>query len=87
MATSHFYHEATERRWRSIYKAKCCWRIPTGGLQLKLLRLLHNFQKVCSLYYDITMKSCCSNPVAYAGGRTPIHLLLRNNKMSISANI
>ena len=33
---------ATERRWRSIYKAKCCWRLSVCGLQLKLLRLLQN---------------------------------------------
>ena len=31
---------ATERRWRSICKARCCWRLSTCGLQLKLLRLL-----------------------------------------------
>ena len=33
---------ATERRWRSTYKAKCCWWLSTHGLKLKLLRLLHN---------------------------------------------
>ena len=32
---------ATEGRWRSIYKARCCWRLSPCGLQMKLLRLLH----------------------------------------------
>ena len=31
-----------ERRWRSIYEARRCERLSTCGLQLKLLRLLHN---------------------------------------------
>ena len=30
----------TERSWRSIYKAKYCWRLSVCGLWLKLLRLL-----------------------------------------------
>ena len=33
---------ATQRRWRSIYKVRCCWRLSACGLQLKLLRLLHS---------------------------------------------
>ena len=33
---------ATDRRWRSIYKARCCWRLSVCGLQLKLLRLLYS---------------------------------------------
>ena len=33
---------ATERRWRSIYKARRCWRLSPCCLQLKLLRLLHS---------------------------------------------
>ena len=33
---------ATEGKWRSIYKAWCCWQLSACGLQLKLLRLLHS---------------------------------------------
>ena len=33
---------ATERRRRSIYKARCCWQLSACGLWLELLRLLHN---------------------------------------------
>ena len=28
---------ATKRRWQSIYKARCCWRLSACSLLLKLL--------------------------------------------------
>ena len=32
---------ATECRWGSICKPRCCWQLSVCGLKLKLLRLLH----------------------------------------------